>query len=161
MQQDRHDPYPWTWEPAIAGALAASLILLAGVHLGRAAACLVSGYGIQITPRDAVFSSTWPILTGDASAGLADPMIVPSSTLAISILATEVVLLAVSILAAVWVLRRWGPLALKGVASSEEAAQLLGVQRLRKNRKIIRPDLYGAARRRRGSTGAKMEMNLR
>ncbi len=148
MQQDRRDPYPWTWEPATAGALAAGLILLAGVHLGRAVTCLASGYGPQVTPRDAVFSSTWAILTGDASAGLDSPLSVSSSVLVTSIVATELVLLAASILAVIWVLRRWGPLALKGVASSEEAARLLGVQRLRRNRKIIRPDLHGPRKKR-------------
>lgn len=154
MQQDRRDPYPWTWEPVAASALGFGLIALLGIHLGRALACLISGQGIRITEHDAVFSSTWPILTGDASAGLTGPVDVPGSVLAISIAFTVLVLLASCAIGLLCAFRRWGPLALKGVATPEEAGRLLGVQRLRKNRKITRPDLAGGrAERKYPSTG--------
>ena len=144
MQQDRHDPYPWTWEPAAASALSFGLVVLLGIHLGRAFACLIGGQGIRITEHDALFSSIWAILKGDASAGLAESVNVSATALATSILLIELALMAGCTAGAVWALRRWGPFALKGVASSEEAGRLLGVQRLRKNRKIIRPDLCAA-----------------
>ena len=27
MQQNRHDPYPWTWEPIVAAAMAIGLLI--------------------------------------------------------------------------------------------------------------------------------------
>ncbi len=141
MQQDRHDPYPWTWEPAVASTLSLGLVALLGIHLGRALACLASGQGIRITQHDALFTSTWAILKGDASAGLTGFVNVSTPALATSVLFVELSLMAGWTAGAIGALRRWGPFALKGVASSEEATRLLGVRRLRKNRKIIRPDL--------------------
>ena len=143
MLQNRHDPYPWTWEPAIAALLGAGLVLTAGVHLGRTIACLIDGAGLRWTRRAAVIGSTWPILTGDASAGLADPVIIAGPTLAASIIGTELLLLALTTVGVVWSLQRWGPAALKGVASPSEVEQLLGRQRLYRARRIVRPDLYG------------------
>jgi hypothetical protein len=54
----------------------------------------------------------------------------------------EVMLLAVCVFALKMILDRWGPGRMRGVASRAEAERLLGVTRLRKNRTIIRPDLY-------------------
>lgn len=149
MRQDRHDPYPWTWEPAAASVLGFGVVLAAGVHVGRMIACLAAGQGFRITKHDAVLGATWPILTGDASAGLAEPVSVPPLVLAMSILFSEVVLLALCVAGVVRVLRLWGPLALRGVAAPGEAERLLGVRRLRRVRRIIRPDLHPAGRKRR------------
>ena len=44
---------------------------------------------------------------------------------------------------AVWLVRRWGPGSLKGVASPGEVERLLGHRRLYRVRKVVRPDLYG------------------
>lgn len=44
---------------------------------------------------------------------------------------------------AIYVLRRWGPGRIQGMATASEAEQLLGVARLRKVADIVRPDLYG------------------
>lgn len=144
MQQNRRDPYPWTWEPAAAGAFGFGVIVLLGIHLGRSLACLVSGQGLRITERDALFSSAWPILTGDASAGLAGSVNVPVSALAISIVFIELALIAGCTVGLIWVSRRWGPLTLKGLAAPREVGRLLGVRRLRKDRRIIRRDLCAA-----------------
>lgn len=146
MQQDRHNPYPWTWEPIAASVLGLGFVLVAAVHLGRTIACLLAGQGVRFTQRDALFTALWPILTGDASAGLAESVSVPPLLLGSSVLATELGLLALSAVGLLWALRRWGPMAMKGVATAEEAARLLGVQRLRKNRRVIRPDLYANRR---------------
>ncbi len=147
MQQDRHDPYPWTWEPAAAGVLVFGFVLLASVHLGRTIACLISGQGLQLTQHDALLSSTWPILMGDASAGLAEPVNVPMRVLTLCVLVSEAALIALCVVGLVVALRRWGPTALKGVATPDEAERLLGVQRLRRAAKIIRPDLHATRRR--------------
>ena len=143
MQQNRHDPYPWTWEPIVAAAMAIGLILVLGVHLGRAAACLISGTGWCWTSRDALFTSMWPILTGNASAGLTAPVHIEGATLTASVLVAEVGLTLLVLISLAWALRRWGPAALKGVASPSEVEQLLGRQRLYRARRIVRPDLYG------------------
>ena len=58
------------------------------------------------------------------------------------VVATEVMLLAVSLLLLKLVVDRWGPGRLRGMASRGEAERLLGVTRLRKVRAVVRPDLY-------------------
>src|SRR5674476_187270 len=71
MQRSRrNDPYPFTWEiPAaiIAGVL---LVLVFGVHIGRAAANLLAGAGWGWPDREELFRSLPAILGGDATAGL-------------------------------------------------------------------------------------------
>jgi hypothetical protein len=62
------------------------------------------------------------------------------------IVATEVMLLALSVLVLKLVVDRWGPGRLRGMASRGEAERLLGVTRLRKVRTVVRPDLYGKNR---------------
>jgi hypothetical protein len=62
------------------------------------------------------------------------------------VVATEVMLLVVSVLLLKLVVDRWGPGRLHGMASCGEAERLLGVTRLRKVRKVVRPDLYGTNR---------------
>ena len=56
-----------------------------------------------------------------------------------------VLLLAATIAATVWGLRRWGPGRMHGMASAAEAEQLLGISRLRRVAPIIRPDLTRSA----------------
>ena len=43
--------------------------------------------------------------------------------------------------------QRWGPSRLKGMATSEQAEQVLGVRRLRKIAAIVRPDLHARSPR--------------
>ena len=62
------------------------------------------------------------------------------------VVATEVMLLAVSVLLLKLVVDRWGPGRLRGMASRGEAERLLGVTRLPKARSVVRPDLYGRNR---------------
>lgn len=147
MRQQRRDPYPLTWEPFAAGAMVLGFIFVVAVHLGRAFACALSGQGFQWTRRDAVFGSVWPILNGDASAGLAVPVTVTPLALGGSVFLTEIVLHTAAAAALVCALRRWGPLAMKGVASPEEAERMLGISRLRKVRKVVRPDLRRSRKR--------------
>jgi hypothetical protein len=58
----------------------------------------------------------------------------------------KLLLIAVCVFVLKQVLDYWGPARMKGMASSVEAVRLLGITRLRKNRAVVRPDLYGKRR---------------
>ncbi|WP_420174882.1 hypothetical protein [Luteococcus sp. OSA5] len=58
-----------------------------------------------------------------------------------SILVAELVLLALVTLAGREAWLRWGPGVGAGYASADEARELLGVGRLRRVRRVVRPDL--------------------
>ena len=144
----RHDPYPWTWEIPLVTVLAILVLIILGVHLGRAVANVVAGSDWSFPNRVDLFSSLPGVLRGDAAAGLVDldgPVASPS-TLLMCVAATELILLAVTVLLLKWGLDRWGPGRMRGVATAGEAERLLGVTRLRRNRRIVRPDLYGQDR---------------
>jgi hypothetical protein len=146
----RQDPYPWTWEMPLAVILAVVILISFGVHLGRAVANVLAGCDWRFPSRVHLFSSLPAVLRGDAGAGLVDlhgPGASPSSLLT-CVAATELILLATSVVLIKVGLDRWGPGRTKGVATSSEAERLLGVARLRRSRKIVRPDLY--RRRRQG-----------
>ena len=145
----RHDPYPWTWEIPLVTVLAILVLIIFGAHLGRAIANLVAGSDWRFPNRVDLFSSLPAVLRGDAAAGLIDldgPVASPS-TLLMCVVATELILLAVTVLLLKWGLDRWGPGRMRGVATAGEAERLLGVTRLRRNRRIVRPDLYRKDRR--------------
>lgn len=144
MQTERRtNPYPWTWEPAAALTLAAALIVAVGVQLGRAAANWTSGAG-WTWPRS-LLTGLWGVLAGDAAAGLdlAGPA-AGRGVLYAWIGGVEAVLLTLLAAVGAWAASRWGPGRLKGMASAAEAEVTLGVRRLRRVRRILRPDLYGA-----------------
>lgn len=143
MKQDRRDPYPWTWEPLGAGVLAFGLLLLLGVHIGRGIACVAVGAGWCWPRRESLVPSVWPVLSGDAGAGLAKPVEVSREALVTLIVLAVVGLLLLAVGVAVWLVRCWGPGSLKGVASPGEVERLLGRRRLYRARKVVRPDLYG------------------
>jgi hypothetical protein len=140
----RQDPYPWTWEIPLAVVLTVFVVISSGVHLGRAVANVLAGSDWMFPSRVDLFSSLPAVLRGDAGAGLVDlhgPGASPSSLL-VCIAATELILLAATVLFIKWGLNRWGPQRMKGVATPREAEKLLGVRRLRRSRRIVRPDLY-------------------
>jgi hypothetical protein len=146
----RQDPYPWTWEMPLAVILAVLVLISFGVHLGRAVANVLAGCDWRFPSRVDLFSSLPAVLRGDAGAGLVDhrgPGASPSSLL-LCIGTTELILLAATVLLIKLGLDRWGPGRTRGVATSGEAERLLGVARLRRSRKIVRPDLYGKRRQR-------------
>ena len=131
MEQRRHDPYPWSWEAPAAAALLAGVVMVLGVHVGRGIACLVSGAGFRWVTADALLTSLGGIFSGDPGAGLTEPVTgVTGRVLATSIIVVEVVFVALLGVLGYWLLVRWGPGAMKGVASPSEAQQLLGRQRL-------------------------------
>jgi hypothetical protein len=145
----RQDPYPWTWELPLGVTLAVLVLISFGVHIGRAVANVFAGCDWRFPGRVDLLSSLPAVLRGDAGAGLVDlhgPVASPSSLLA-CVAATELILLANTVFLIKFGLDRWGPGRMKGVATSSEAERLLGVARLRRSRKIVRPDLYGKRRR--------------
>jgi hypothetical protein len=144
----RHDPYPWTWEMPLAVILAVLVLISSGVHLGRAVANVLAGCDWRFPSRVDLFSSLPAVLRGDAAAGLVDlhGPVASQSSLLVCVGATELILLAATVLLIKFGLDRWGPGPMKGVATPGEAEKLLGVTRLRRSRKIVRPDLYGKRR---------------
>jgi hypothetical protein len=140
----RDDPYPWTWEIPLVTVLAILVLIIFGAHVGRAIANLGAGSDWRFPNRVDLFSSLPGVLRGDAMAGFMDlegPVASPSSVL-MCVAATELILLVVTVLLLKWGLDRWGPGRMRGVATRGEAERLLGVTRLRRSRKIVRPDLY-------------------
>jgi hypothetical protein len=144
----RHDPYPWTWEIPLVTVLGILVLIIFGAHLGRAIANVLTGSDWRFPNRVDLFNSLPAVLRGDARAGLVDldgPAASPSSVLW-CVAATELILLAAAVLMLMLGLDRWGPGRMSGVATAGEAERLLGVTRLRRSRRIVRPDLYGKDR---------------
>ena len=144
----RQDPYPWTFEIPLVIVIAGLVLISFGVHLGRAVANVLAGCDWRFPSRISLFSSLPAVLRGDAGAGLVDlhgTGASPSSLL-MCVGTTELILLATTVLMIKLGLERWGPGRTRGVATSREAESLLGVARLRRSRKIVRPDLYGKRR---------------
>jgi hypothetical protein len=111
---------------------------------------VLAGCDWKFPSRVDLFSSLPAVLRGDARAGLVDlhgPVASPSSLL-MCVGATELILLAATVLLIKLGFDRWEPGRMKGVASPGEAEKLLGVARLWRSRKIVRPDLYGKDRHR-------------
>ena len=151
MQRSRrNDPHPFTWEiPAaiIAGVL---LVLVFGIHIGRAAANLLAGAGWAWPAREELFRSLPGLLGGDATAGLPRALHggAGQGALWTSISVCELLLLIVLGWAFKIGLDRWGPHRVQGMATRAQAEQMLGRTRLRKASAVVRPDLYGKQRSR-------------
>lgn len=144
QRERRIDPYPWTWEVPVAifaGSLAA---LVLGVHLGRGLANLTAGAGWAWPAPTMLFRSAIGVLQGDTGAGLDTVApITGSDALLAWVLVVEVVVM-VGYVVLIWAcLHRWGPNRTLGVATTDEARQMLGRQRLHAARRVVRPDLYG------------------
>ena len=45
----RHDPYPWTWEIPLVTVLAILVLIIFGVHLGRAIANVLAGSRLEVS----------------------------------------------------------------------------------------------------------------
>jgi hypothetical protein len=144
QRERRTDPYPLTWEIPSAIFAGSVLALVLGVHLGRGLANLTAGTSWGWPAPSQLFRSAIGVLQGDASAGVdvGLPVAGPNALLA-WVLGVELVVM-LGYAALIWLcLHRWGPNRTLGVASVDEARQLLGRQRLYAARRVIRPDLYG------------------
>ena len=133
MQRDRrHTPYPWTWEIPVGIGCAVLLVVAVGVHLGNGLAHLTSGHGWTWPASSQLFASLPTILTNPTDTVGVHPWIATVELLLLGGLAWVAV--------ASW--QRWGPSRLKGVATREQAEQVLGLTRLHKVAGIVRPDLH-------------------
>lgn len=148
MQRSRrHNPYPLTWEIPLAVACTVLLALVLGVQLGRGIANLTAGAGWLWPDTTWFFRSVPAVLAGDATAGLhTNGQVASRAGLRVWLLATEVAVVVVLALVGIFVVRRWGPNRLKGMASPADAERLLGMSRLRRVRHLIRPDLHPTAK---------------
>lgn len=147
----RRDPYPFTWEIPV-GVLTVWLLLAGlGVHLGRAIANWIAGAGWTWPDSKALFTSLPDLLAGDPTTGitLRDAAAAPDLVYG-WIVTVQLLLIAATITATAWALRRWGPGRMKGMASPAEAEQILGISRLRRVAPIIRPDLHPSTRTKHG-----------
>ena len=139
-------------------ALAGGFALVMGLQLGRFLANLVAGAGWTWPDPDAgqftspigtAFWTSLPgVVTGDSSAGLAQQeasngrLAGPSLTWGCLVVTELLAVVALGWLA-IFVLQRWGPGRMRGMATSAEVERMLGVTRLRKVAGIVRPDLHG------------------
>lgn len=134
MQRSRRqNPYPLTWEIPAGIAVFVVLVLALGVHTGNGLAHLTAGLGWIWPHQQDLFASIPAVLTSadTASVGVGG-----------WILAVELLNLAGLCWAAVATWQRWGSERLKGMATPEQAEQVLGVRRLRKVAHVVRPDLH-------------------
>jgi hypothetical protein len=145
MQTERrHTPYPFTWEIPAGTAAVAALLLVLGVHVGRAVANWSVGGGWRWPVASSLFSSLPAVLGGDADAGLGSALPTAATPDQVMgwVIAVEALVMILGLVIAIYSLRRWGPGRLKGMATPTEAEASLGLSRLRRVRHVIRPDLY-------------------
>ncbi len=135
----RHNPYPLTWEIPLGIACAVLLTLAVGVHLGDALAHLTAGQPWAWPQSRDVLSSIPAVLAAEPASAAVNPRV--------WIVTVELLLTGSLGWAAFSTWQRWGPSRLKGMATREQAEQVLGVRRLRKVAAIVRPDLHARSPR--------------
>jgi hypothetical protein len=149
MQRARRtNPYPFAWEIPVAAAVATLLLLVLGLHAGRAVANLVAGGGLTLPSRETLFTSVPGVVGGDAGAGLSGTAayLAGPTALRVWVGVVDVPVLTLTVWVATVGLGRWGPGRIHGMATREEAERLLGRSRLRKVGALVRPDLYRKGR---------------
>jgi hypothetical protein len=136
------DPYPWSWElPAVCFAVVLCIALTA-LHAGRSIAFAVAGRGWVWPAPDQLLTSVPHLLAGQTTSGLGAAVVpVAPSLVAVGMAGMELIAFSGLGLLSWQLLVRFGPNALRGVASSAEANRLLGRSRLSRARKVVRPDL--------------------
>lgn len=149
VQRERvQDQYPWTWEIPLAIVSGLLPVGVAACQFARSLANCSAGSSWRWPAPDKLVTSIPGVLAGDAAAGLSG---VRPAADAYTLWAwlTVVFLLTVGalIVAGVWAWRRWGPGRMRGMATTAEAHELLGRDRLWKVRHVVRPDLHPAHRR--------------
>ena len=150
------DPLPLTWEVPVGVALAWLCLAGAGLLAGQATAGLLTGRGRLWPDSPHLLPAAGGLLTGHVGIGVSPPLTAATGGAALPpvwsvyafISVYQLLLLAMTGWA---VARFWttlGPGRRYGMATRVDAQTVLGVGRLRRVRKIIRPDLYGPAGRR-------------
>ena len=144
MQRSRRtNPYPFAWEIPLAIVVGILCLFVLGIQTGRSVANLAAGNGWVFVGSEALFTSLPGVLRGDATAGLSSltsPATQAQLWTSIAIVQFLVLFACAALAVAVW--RRWGPTRLHGMATTAEAEQLLGLARLRRHARVIRPDLH-------------------
>lgn len=141
----RRDPVPWTWEIPAFIVLSILTVLVLGVQFGRSVANVVAGAGWQWASSAELFTSLAGIIHGDARSGLVlgdGASVANTGLLWACVAVVEGVTIVAAFLLLKWFMHRWGPNRLRGMATRDEAEQLLGRSRLRKVAPVVRPDLY-------------------
>jgi hypothetical protein len=134
VQQPRHDALPLTWE--IPATICACWLLLGtlAVPAGLTATSWVAGHGWAWPERPLVRVLS-DAVSGELGGGL------PAALVYVLVVAFEVFVAAIAVLALVVWSQTWGPHAHHGLARRHEVAAVLGVGNLRRRRTTIRPDL--------------------
>jgi type IV secretion system protein VirD4 len=145
----RRDPPPLTWELPAAATLAWVAVAAMLLPAGRGAASWLTGAG-WVWPRTgaALTASLVGLLAGHPGAGLAAtpaPALPAAAVVYLVVVLAEVTWLTLSLLAVGTWWRTAGPGMREGLADRGEVEKVLGASRLRRNRAVIRPDLYGKA----------------
>jgi hypothetical protein len=150
------DPYPWSWElPAVCFAVVLC-VALSALHAGRSVAFAVGGRGWVWPASDQLLTSVPHLLAGQTTSGLGAAVApVAPPLVAVGIAVTELIAFGGLGLLSWQLLVRFGPNALRGVASSAEANRLLGRSRLSRVRKVVRPDLCASLAKELSGGGAR------
>jgi len=150
IRRERRDALPLTWEVPVAATLAWVAVAATLLPAGRGTATWLTGAG-WVWPENGagLRTSLAGLLTGHPAAGLttADASGLPASSFVyLVVVPAEVTWLIVSLLAlGIW-WRTWGPGMREGLADRFEVEKVLGLSRIRRDRRVIRPDLYGKCR---------------
>ncbi len=145
----RPDPLPWSWEVPAGAALAWLSLFAAALLATQGAVGFLTGHGWLWPTSPRLIPALGGLLTGQVGVGVDAPAGLPSAALVYALAVVfELALLAVSVWAAVRFWSTVGPGRRYGMATRAEAETILGVGRLRRVRKLIRPDLYGRPGRR-------------
>ena len=147
IRKERRDALPLTWELPAAATLAWVAIAATLLAAGRGAATWLTGAG-WVWPENGagLTASLAGLLTGHPAAGLttADATGLPASSVVyLVVVLAEVAWLIVTLLAVGTWWRTWGPGMRQGLADRFEVEKVLGLSRIRRDRRVIRPDLYG------------------
>ena len=142
---------PLTWELPAAAALAWVGVAAMLLPAGRGAASWLTGGG-WVWPKTGagLTASLVGLLTGHQSYGLPAPTASALPTASVVYLLVTLVELA-WLIVSLLVLRiwwfTWGPGTREGLADRAEVEKVLGLSRMRRNRSVIRPDLYPKSRK--------------
>ena len=149
MQRERvQDQYPWTWEIPVAVGCGLLVVGVTACQLARSVANGFAGAGWWWPSPDKWVTSIPSLLAGDAAAGLPTLHHAAGTAVLFGWLAVVGLLTVAGFTFGGWrVWSRWGPARMRGMATVAEAHRLLGVDRLRKQRHVVRPDLYPAHRK--------------
>ena len=140
MTDSQHDDgYAWTWEPAVGALTTVALLGVVAIQAGRSLTLAASGAGWHWPPAPALVTSSWGILTGDLHAGLTTH---GTANVWVAWAIAGALFVAGLTAAIVLALRVTAGRRFKGMATTGQAEQLLGLGRHRANRAVIRPDLH-------------------